>query len=169
MDELRTNAKHVSQAQQYEIRKNIVRLLKKGHKPSEVATIVDVSRAMVYMAKKSYDEKGIDGIKPGKRGRRLGEKRILTPEQERKIIKMITDKHPEQVKLKCCMWTRKAIRDYIFGEYKIRMALSTLGSYLAHWGFSIQRPVKRANKQDAERVETWMQQEYPAIAEKARD
>ena len=61
MDELRTNAKHVSQAQQYEIRKNIVRLLKKGHKPSEVAAIVDVSRALVYMVKKAYDEKGIDG------------------------------------------------------------------------------------------------------------
>ena len=169
MDELRTNAKHVSQAQQYEIRKNIVRLLKKGHKPAEVAAIMDVSRAMIYTVKKAYDEKGIDGIKPGKRGRREGDKRILTPEQEGQIIKVITEKHPEQMKLKCCMWTRKAIRDYIFTEYRIRMALSTLGYYLDRWGFSIQRPVKRANKQDAQRVENWMQQEYPAIVEKARD
>lgn len=168
MDELRTNAKHLHQDQQYEIRKNIVRLLKKGHKPNEVAEMLDVSRGYVYLVKKAYDEEGIEGIKPGKRGRRNGEKRILTREQERGIVQVITDKHPEQVKMKCCMWTRKAIRDYILMEYGIKMALSTLGIYLSRWGFSIQRPVKRANKQDAARVETWMQEEYPAIAVKAK-
>lgn len=168
MDELRTNARHLHQDQQYAIRKNIVRLLKKGHKPDEAAAMLDVSRGLVYMVKKAYDEKGIDGIKPGKRGRRQGEKRILTPEQEREVIQVLTDKHPEQVKMKCCMWTRKAIRDYIHREYRIKMALSTLGYYLARWGFSIQRPVKRANKQDAKRVEAWMQEEYPAIAVKAK-
>lgn len=168
MNELRTNAIHLSQAEQYQIRKNIVRLLKKGQRPEEVAAMLDVSRSLVYATKKAYDEKGIDGIKPGKRGRRHGEKRTLTPQQEREIIQVITDKHPEQLKLKCCMWTRKAIRDYILREYRINMPLSTLGYYLDRWGFSIQRPVKRANKQDAERVEAWIEEEYPAIAEKAK-
>ena len=99
---------------------------------------------------------------------RGGEKRILTPQQERDIIQVITDKHPEQLKLKCCMWTRRAIRDYILREYRINMPLSTLGYYLDRWGFSIQRPVKRANKQDAERVKARTEEEYPAIAEKAK-
>ena len=168
MDELRTNAKHLSQTEQYQIRKNIIRLLKKGQGAEEVAAMLDVSRSLVYATKKAYDEDGIDGIKPGKRGRRQGEKRILTPQQEREIIQVITDKHPEQLKLKCCMWTRKAIRDYILREYRINMPLSTLGYYLDRWGFSIQRPVKRANKQDAERVDAWIKEEYPAIAEKAK-
>jgi len=66
------------------------------------------------------------------------------------------------------MWTRKAIRDYIAREYKINMKLSTLGYYLERWGFSVQRPIKRANKQDAERVKEWMEQDFPVIAEKAR-
>ncbi len=168
MDELKTNAKHLSQNEQYQIRKNIVRLLRKGHKPEEVAATLDVSRSLVYATRKSYDEKGIDGIKPGKRGRRPGAKRILTPEQERSIKQAIVDKNPEQLKLKCCLWTRKAIHDYILREYKLDMPLSTLGYYLDRWGFSIQRPVKRANKQDAERVKVWMEEEYPAIAEKSK-
>ncbi len=168
MKELSTNAKHLSQAEQYLIRKNIVRLLRKGHSPQAVVAMLNVSRSLVYATKKSYDEKGIDGIKPGKRGRRQGEKRILTPQQERSIIQTITDKHPEQLKLKCCMWTRKAIRDYILREYKINIPLSTLGYYLERWGFSIQRPVKRANKQDEARVKTWIEEEYPTIAEQAK-
>lgn len=168
MDELRTKAKHMTQDEQYQLRRSIVRLNCAGHKPSEIATLLDVSRSLVYATIKTYDEKGISGIKPGKRGRRQGDKRILTPEQERAIIRVITDKHPEQLKLKCCMWTRKAIRDYIQQEYNIKLALSTLGYYLSRWGFSIQRPVKRANKQDAQRVQAWLQQEYPAIAMKAK-
>ena len=168
MDELRTKAKHMTQDEQYQLRKSIVRLNKAGRKPSEIATVLDVSRSLVYATIKTYDEKGIDGIKPGKRGRRHGDKRILTPEQERAIIQVITDTHPEQLKLKCCTWTRKAIRDYILQEYGITLEPSTLGYYCSRWGFSIQRPVKRANKQDAQRVQAWLQEEYPAIAEKAK-
>jgi len=168
MEELKTNAKKLSQNEQYQIRKNIVRLLKKGHRPDEVTIMLDVSRSLVYGTKKTYDEKGIEGIKPGKRGRRHGDKRILTPERERAIMQTIVDKNPEQLKLKCCLWTRKAIHDYILREYKLDMPLSTLGCYLERWGFSVQRPVKRANKQDEARVKVWMNEEYPAIAEKAK-
>lgn len=168
MEELKTNAKYLSQDEQYQIRKNIVRLLKQGHAPNEVGKMLDVSRSLVYATKKAYDEKGIDGIKAGKRGRRHGEKRILTPEQERIIRQTITDKNPEQLKLKCCLWTRKAIHDYILRDFKLDLPLSTLGYYLDRWGFSVQRPTKRANKQDAARVQAWMNEEYPAIAEKAK-
>lgn len=168
MNELRTDAKKLSQSEQYQIRKNIVRLMKKGIKPDEIADTLDVSRSLIYATKKAYEEKGIEGIKPGKRGRRHGDKRILTPAQERAIMKTIVDKNPEQLKLKCCLWTRKAIRDYILREYNIDMPLSTLGYYLARWGFSVQRPIKRANKQDAARVQAWMNDEYPAIAIKAK-
>ena len=156
------------QDQQYEIRKDIVRLLKKGHKPNAVAEMLDVSRGYVYLVRKSFEEEGIDGIRPGKRGRRQGEKRILTPEQEQEIVRAITDRHPEQVKGKGCLWTRRAVGDYILREYGMEIALSTLGIYLSRWGFSIQRPVKRANRQDEARMETWMREEYPAIAAKAK-
>jgi transposase len=167
MEELQTNARQLPPEQQYQIRKNIVRLLKKGHIAKEVADIIDVSLSLVYATKKSYDEKGIEGIKPKRRGRRIGDKRLLTSEQEREIRQTIIDKNPEQLKLKCCMWTRKAIQEYILSNYKINLPLSTLGYYLARWGFSVQRPTKRANRQDEARVQEWIAEEYPAIAAKA--
>lgn len=169
MEELRTNAKHLSPDEQYQLRKSIIRLLKKGHTPKEIVQMLDVSRSLVYATKKTYNEEGIEGIKPKTRGRRTGDKRTLTPEQERVIMQTIIDKNPDQVKLKCCMWTRKAIQEYIRREYGIDMPLSTLGYYLERWGFSVQRPTKRANKQDEDRVQVWMKEEYPAIVAKAKD
>ena len=130
MEELRTNAKRLSPKEQYELRKSVIRLLKKGHAPNEVAEMLDVSRSHVYATKKTYDEKGIEGIKPGRRGRRVGEKRSLSPEQEKEIRSSIIDKNPDQLKLKGCMWTRKNIAELIRRWYRIEMPVSTLGYYL---------------------------------------
>jgi transposase len=169
MDELRTNAKRLTQTEQYLLRRNIIRLLQKGQTPDEVAQTLDVSRSHVYATKKAYEERGMSGIKPGKRGRRLGAKRILNPVQEQEIQRIIVDRNPEQLKLPGCMWTRENIRELIEQKYKIVMPLSTLGYYLERWGFSVQRPVKRAYRQDEAKVEDWVEREFPGIKERAKE
>lgn len=135
----------------------------------EIAIALDVSRSYVYATRKAYHEKGIAGIKPGKRGRRKGDKRILTPEQEREIQGIIAEKTPEQLKFKECMWSRNNIRSFILQRYKIDLPLSTLGYYLVRWGFSVQRPVKRAYKQDEEKVKSWVEIEFPGISARAKE
>ena len=166
--ELRTKAKHASPPEQYQIRKNIVRLLKAGKNGREIAKLLDVSEGHVSGVRKSYVAGGIDAIKPKIRGRRKGEKRVLMPEQEREIQRIIVDKTPEQLRFKECMWTRSNIRDLIKRMYKIEMALSSLGYYLARWGFSVQRPIKRAYKQDEEQVKNWVESEFSGISERAK-
>lgn len=165
--ELKTNAVKLSPEEQYQIRKSIVRLFKQGKKNGEIAQILDVSERHVMAVKKVYAENGIAGIKPKTRGRKTGEKRILTPVHEREIMQIIVDKNPEQLKLKGCMWTRNNIRDLIFQKYKIDIKLSTLGYYLSRWGFSVQRPVKRAYKQDEKQIDQWLNDEFPGITERA--
>ena len=168
MDELRTNAKSQPQEAQYGIRKNIIRLLKSGMKAVDVSATLDVSRSHVYAVKKQYEEKGIAGIKPGKRGRRTGEKRTLTEQQGKEIQRIIIDKTPEQLRFKECMWTRNNIRALIQEKYDIELPLSTLGYYLQRWGFSVQRPVKRAYQQDEKKIDEWLNHEFPGITERAQ-
>ena len=143
MDELRTNTKRLSPEEQYLIRKNIVRLLKKDMKPEAVAETLDVSRSHVYSTKKTYDEKGIAGLKPKKRGRKKGDERKLLPEQEKEIQKIIIDKYPEQLKLPGCMWTRANIKNLINtnlqskAPYKLALFSSyCAGSYLRIFGYA---------------------------------
>ena len=128
-NELKTNAVHLSQGEQYQIRKNIVRLYQQGKKPKEIVAILDVSRRHVDSTIKTFREEGISGIKPGKRGRRHGDKRSLTPDQEKEIRTAIIDKNPEQLRLKGCMWTKKNIAELIKRKYGIDMPSSTLGYY----------------------------------------
>ena len=167
-NELKLNAVRLSPEEQYQIRKSIIRLSKKGKSNEEIAEILDVSLRHVQNTKKTYADGGIAAIKPKTRGRRTGEKRTLSPEQEWAIKKIIIDKHPEQLKLPGCMWTRENIRDLIKQKYKITMPLSTLGYYLGRWGFSVQRPAKRAYKQDEKQVADWVEEEFPEIKERAK-
>lgn len=166
-NELKTNAVKLGPEEQYQIRKSIVRLSKKGKTNSEIAEILDVSERHVRSVKKQYAEGGLAAIKPKKRGRSTGEKRVLTPEQEKEIQTIIVDKDPMQLKFKECMWTRNNIADLIFQKYRIIIKLSTLGYYLQRWGFSVQRPVKRAYKQDEKKIDKWLNEEFPGITERA--
>jgi transposase len=166
-NELKTNAVQLSPEEQYQIRKSIIRLSKNGKENGEIAEILDISLRHVQNTKKQYADGGIAAIKPKTRGRRKGDKRTLTPEQEREIKTLIVDKNPEQMKLPGCMWTRENIRDLIKRKYKIAMPLSTLGYYLQRWGFSVQRPTKRAYKQDEKKVDAWLNEEFPGISERA--
>lgn len=166
-NELKTNALQAGAEEQYQIRKNIIRLFKKGKKAKEIAEILDVSLRHVYNTMKQYKDGGIAAIRSKRRGRQKGEKRSLTPVQEKEIMEIIVDKTPEQMKLAGCMWTRENIRGLIASKYKITLGLSTLGVYLRRWGFSVQRPAKRAYKQDEKKVDSWLNIEFPGISERA--
>ena len=166
-NDLKTKAKHASPEEQFMIRKSIIRLHKQGKKSAEIEETLDVSRRHVASTIKKYKEQGFAGIKPRKRGRKQGEQRTLTPEQEKEIRTAIVDKNPEQLKLKGCMWTRKNIAEFIKRLYGIQLPESTLGVYLSRWGFSVQRPTKRAYKQNPEQVSQWLNETFPAIKQRA--
>jgi transposase len=166
--ELRTNAKTLSPREQFLIRKSIIRLSKEGKKVREIVEMLDVSERHVKGTRSNYKRNGFAGISLKQRGRKEGGGRSLTPEQERAIRDTIMDNNPDQLKLKGCMWTRKNIAELIKHAYGMDIPFSTLGYYLQRWGFSVQRPSKRAYKQDPELVDNWLNVTYPYIAERAK-
>lgn len=46
--------------------------------------------------------------------------------------------------------------------------MRTVGKYLARWGFTPQKPLKRAYEQRPEAVKAWLDEQYPAIEERAK-
>ena len=66
------------------------------------------------------------------------------------------------------MWSRKNIAELIKELYKVEIKPSTLGYYLQRWGFSVQRPVKRAYKQDQTKIDEWLNVEFPGITKRAQ-
>ena len=115
-----------------------------------------------------YEAGGMAALKPKERGKKSGEGRSLTPEQEAHIRKLIADQRPEQLKMDFALWTRAAVGELITREFKIVLSVRGVGKYLKRWGFTPQKPIKKAYEQCPEAVKTWMDEDYPAIAERAK-
>ena len=152
----------------YGARKTVVRMWKMNKPVTEIAEATGFSTITVYKVIRKYKAEGMKGLKPKTRGRKEGEKRSLTKEQEKKIIGIITDKCPDQIKLKFFLWTRDAVKELIQREFGIDMPVRTVGDYLARWGFTVQRPAKQSMDQKPEAVQKWLHEEYPAIHEEAK-
>ncbi len=81
---------------------------------------------------------------------------------------MIRDKCPNQLKLPFALWTRIAVKQLIEQLWSIRMPIRTVGEYLKRWGFTPQKPLKRAYEQNPKAVKKWLDEQYPSIAGRAR-
>jgi len=163
--DLRTATKEVKE----DIRRRAIRMIRQGHKQSEISRMLGVNKNSVTTWYSNYRKHGTKGLKEKARGHKTGEGRLLTPLQEKEVQNMITDKMPDQLKLPYGLWTRQAIRDLIKREYGIRIAIRTMGDYLHRWGFTPQKPKKRAYEQNPKAVQRWLKEEYPVISKSAKE
>ena len=154
---------------QYEIRKQVIRLRKQGIPNHVVADGVGVSVGHASRIWQSYLKEGSKAIKLGIRGRRKGEKRTLTAEQEAQVRRALIDKMPDQLKFPFALWTRDAVKLLIKQRFKLEMPIRTVGEYLKRWGFTPQKPVKRAYEQSSQAVQKWLDKDYPIIASRAKE
>jgi transposase len=145
-----------------------VQLREQGETFVAIATTLGVSRAIVMTWWARYQKGGVAALASGQRGRRLGAQRRLTATQEAAIRRAITDTTPDQLKLPFALWTRVAIVQYIQQRYGIALPVRTMGHYLKRWGFTAQKPLKRAYEQRPEAIAEWLKVTYPRIQRRAR-
>lgn len=162
------DARHQSLAELYERRKQVIRLYKKQYGVMQIVELTSLSWPAVRAAIDLYEAGGMSALKPKPRGRKSGEGRVLTPEQEARIRKLIVDQRPEQLKMDFALWTRAAVAELIAREFQITLSVRGIGKYLKRWGFTPQKPIRKAYEQSPEAVKKWIEEEYPAIAERAK-
>ena len=74
---------------------------------------------------------------------------------------------PRELGLSHALWTRRAVGDLIRKDMRIDLADRTVGLYLARWGYTPKKPSRHSRKQDADEVERWLEETYPAIERQA--
>jgi transposase len=163
-----TDARKHSPETQHQIRKQIIRLRGKGYSNRAVADGVGISESHASTIWQRYKKEGNKAIKLGKRGRRTGDRRTLSYDQETQIQKALIDKTPDQMKLPFALWTRDAVKLLIQQWYSIEMPIRTVGEYLKRWSFTPQKPIKRAYEQSSQAVKKWLDKDYPVIASRAK-
>lgn len=168
MKKEKIDARHLSPEVLEEKRKTAVKLRDRGMKNTEVAEIVGLSPQTVSTHYAKYKKEGAKVLKSVKRGRRTGEGKILTSEQEQHIIRLLIDKTPKQLQFKFALWTRESVKQLIEKELEVKMPISTVGNYLKKWQFTSKKPIKRAYERKDEQTKRWLEEEYPEIKREAK-
>lgn len=164
----RQDSRHLSIEVLNERRRRAVKLRLSGMKLVEVSAQTELSVPTIIAAHKAYRAGGWKAVAVKRRGRRMGDGRTLTAEQEAAIQRMIVEKTPDQLKLSFALWNRVAVRELIEARFGVLLPVRTVGHYLKRWGFTPQKPVKRAYEQRPTAVQRWLEKDYPAIAKRAK-
>jgi transposase len=148
-----------------EIRIRAVERVQAGESPEVVIQALGFTRSCIYAWLARYRTGGWGAL----RARALkGRPMKIQPAQMRWLYRTITGKSPLQFRFEFALWTREMIRVLLREKFQLNLSLASVGRLLRQLGLTCQRPLFRAMEQDPQRVRRWLEQEYPAIREQAR-
>ncbi len=148
------------------LRQRVVQAVVGGMSQAQAARVFGVSRRSVNGWHRCWRVGGPRALRSRARGR--PQVLSLKPYQAATVVRLITDRCPDQLKLPFALWTREAVRDLIAQRYGTRLSVWTVGRYLRRWGFTPQKPLRRAYERDPVTVRRWLKKQYPAMRGLAR-
>jgi transposase len=155
-------------AAQEERRRQVIGLRQVGMTYGAIAEQVGLSRTGVFNICRRFAAEGVKGLVSKPRGRKPDEQRLLDAAQEAEVQEVIRRHTPDELGLPFALWSRAAVRMLIAGRCEVELAVRTAGKYLARWGFTAQKPIRRAYEQDPAAVRRWLRRDYPAIVAQAK-
>ena len=165
---MKQDGRNMSKAQQVEARRRAMILVGKNWHNREVAVAVGVHERTVRQWQQHQREHGTKSLLRDERGRAVGDGRTLSAAQEKEVRKLSADQLPDQLQLPFALWTRKAVAQLLETRTGLKLPVRTMGQYLKRWGFTPQKPIKKAYEQNPGKVKRWLKGEYPAIAAQAK-
>lgn len=165
---MNTNDTRKLSPEQQETKRRLVvnAIVNQGMKRAHAAKTFHVSRTSINQWLGNYKRRGDTGLISGKPGRKP--KTRLSKCQTNTAKRLITDKCPDQLKLPFYLWTRQAVVQLLEQRFGVKVSVWTAGRYLKAWGFTPQKPLRRAYERDPKAVARWLEKEYPLIAMRAK-
>jgi transposase len=153
---------------QDELRKRVIAALNNGVKQADAARVFGIPDRTIRRWVAQMRREGVERIEPKRRGRVAGEVSELKRRQAERIKALVIGRMPDQLKLPFYLWTREAVGRLIEREYGIKLSSASIGNWLARWGLSPQKPVRRAYERDDVCIAAWLEAEYPVIKRRAQ-
>lgn len=160
------DARSLPSVAQEDLRRKAVKCVMDGRKQLEVSEVLGVTRQAIGKWVKMFRLGGEEALKAKRRGRPKGG--VLLSWQAAQIAKTVVDHNPEQLRLPFYLWTREAVAQLIEQRFGIGLSVWTVGRYLSRWGFTPQKPARRAYEQSPEAIRRWLEEDYPAIQRQAK-
>jgi len=163
-----TRMKDLSAEAQNALRDRVIVAINNGLSQTEASGIFSIGLRTIGRWVGQMRKAGTTQLEPKPRGRRAGEVSELDARRAHRIRKIIVGKMPEQLLLPFYLWTREAVGALIERESGVKLTLASVGNWLARWGMTPQKPVRRAYERNEEKIAQWLATDYPAIARRAK-
>jgi transposase len=145
---------------QKEFRRNLVKkLIESGESDAQIAYLSDYSESWIRQLRRVHqqDENAIIVLhKPGGSVCRLSTENFSH-------LRQVLEKGAIAYGLEGEFWDRKRIKYVIEQEFSVIYDLEHISEIAARINFTLQRPVKKDFRQDAEKVSQWTEKTLPAI------
>jgi transposase len=128
---------------QEERRRQVIGLRESELTYEAIAGQVGLTRNGVFDICRRYAARGEAGLRSGPRGPAPGTGRFLTAAQEAEVRGLIRRHTPDELGLAHALWSRAAVRALVEQCWGMRLAVRTMGTYLARWSFTPQKPLRR--------------------------
>jgi transposase len=150
------------------LRRRAIHAHQAGYTQTTIADILGVRQETVSHWCTAFERAGPDSLRVRPAGHPVGTGRRLTPVQEDAALEAVLNETPTAHGIAASLWTRAAVRALICQQTGVELPVRTVGEYLKRWGFTAQRPLRHAYRQDPEAVQRWLVEEYPKIQARAK-
>jgi transposase len=134
-----------------------------GFSEETLADLLGVARETVSRWWSAFRQGGLEALPHDRTGRPVGSGRTLSDEQGVQIQTILNTQSAPECGIASPLWTRRAVGELITQRFGIDMPVRTVGEYLKRWGYTPKKPQHHARYQDADEVQEWLENIYPAI------
>lgn len=159
----KTDARKLSRDAQEALRQRVIlAIVEEGIKQKDAVKIFKVSQPAISKWMRVYKKFGLKGLNKKQQGRPKKSGK-LKGWQSSYVVRTITDKCPDQLKLPWGLWTRECVKELIKWKFDITLSTSSVSRLLNKWGFTPQKPIRRAYERNPKAISKWMTDTYPKI------
>jgi len=92
----------------------------------------------------------------------------LTDKQRQQVKRWMIGRDPRQYGFDYGLWTRKIVQSLIGQRFGVELGLTAIGRLLASLEITPQKPLRRAYERDPERIQKWLNEDYPKLRRRAK-
>lgn len=162
--------RRLSPTAQEDLRLRVVAALESGRVATygQAAEMFGVSERSVGSWWRAFKVGGRRALLAAERESRAGKGELVDDSARGAVLQAMRDYTPADLGQSGVMWTRAPTRTLIRLMCGVSMTEQGVGKWLRRHGFTPQRPARRSYQQQDEQVRAWLEEEYPAIAARAR-
>src|SRR3989441_3662736 len=141
------------------------RVVEDGEAPSVVMESLGFSRTAIYPWLRKFEQEGWDALVERIAA---GPEPKLTEKQRQQVKRWIIGKDPRQYGFDYGLWTRRIVQSLIEQKFGVSLGLTAVGRLLASLEITPQKPLRRAYERDPERIQKWLDHDYPKLRRRAK-